>query len=269
MKLAGFTSIALLIAAMTAGAQAAEESDFLLDLEKAHALSDGDLSQMPYFEECAESHFECGMIAGTVLRERKRIPEAEAFYRKALAAGYKPAATSIANMHTQAKNHLEGFAWSQLAYALDDPQQELSKDEMHRLASFRLLATNYQSMDEQQRAAAEKRAQEVVNELIPDLHDKILQSEANRDEAPIEIVKQVHPRYPRTMVFNRVHGFVLLYGEVDTAGRLVDSIAMDYSDRRFEKESLKAFKKWSFEVTDPNREKPIAVTQRVDFFIKD
>lgn len=253
----------------SAVAYAEVEEAFRVDLHKAHAFSDGDMSQISYFEACADTEYECGMIAGTVLRERKRIEDAEAFYRKALGTGYNDAATSIANMHTQAGNNVEGFAWSQLAYALDDPKQELSKDEIHRLASFRLLATNYQSMDEQQRAAAEKRAQEVVNEWIPELHEKVLQSEENRNDAPFEIVRRVHPRYPRDLAIKHVHGFALVYGQIDVDGNLVDAIAMDYSHRRFEKESLKAFSKWQFEVTDPDRAKSLSVVQRIDFFIKE
>lgn len=266
--------IALMMLALTMGgsvnAYAEAEEPFRLDFHKAHAFSDGDMSQIPYFEACAESEYECGMIAGTVLRERKRIEDAEAFYRKALDSGYKDAATSIANMHTQAENYVEGFAWSRLAYALDDPQQELGDDELHRLWSFRLLATNYQAMNEQRCGEAEKRSREVLDEWMPELHDKIQKTQEEQekhDDAPFEIRKRVNPRYPRDLAIKRVHGFALVYGEVDVDGNLVDAIAMDYSDRRFERESLKAFSKWQFEVTDPARAKSLSVIQRIDFFI--
>lgn len=263
--------IALMVLALTMGipviAYAEAEESFLLDLQKAHAFSDGDMSQIPYFEECAETEYECGMIAGTVLRERKRIEDAETFYRKALDTGYKDAATSIANMYTQAGNYVEGFAWSRLAYALDDPQQELGDDELHRLPSFRLLATNYQAMNEQQRREAGKRALEVRNEWIPELHDKIKKTQEKSDDVPLEILNRVNPRYPRGLVIKRVHGFALVYGQVDVDGNLVDAIAMDYSHRPFEAESLKAFSKWRFEVTDPDRAKSLSVIQRIDFFI--
>lgn len=266
--------IALMLLALTMGssviAYAAAEEQFLLDLRKAHAFSGGDMSQMPYFEACAETEYECGMIAGTVLRERKRVEDAEAFYRKALDTGYEDAATSIANMHTQAGNHVEGFAWSRLAYALDDPQQALGNDELRRLWSFRLLATNYQAMSEQRRREAEARALEVLDEWIPELHDKIQKNQEEQekhDDAPFEIRKRVNPRYPRDLAINRVPGFALVYGQVDVDGKLVDTIAMDYSHRRFEKESLKAFSKWQFEVTDPDRAKSLSVIQRIDFFI--
>jgi len=250
------------------GTQAlASEQFFLLDLEKAHAFSDGDMSHIPYFESCAEAEYECGMIAGTALRERKRIEDAETFYRKALDAGYQDAATSIASMHTQAGNNVEGFAWSRLAYALDDPQQELGNDELYRVFSFRLLATNYQSMNEQERRKAEERAREVLDEWMPELLDRIQKKKAQRDDVPLEILKQVSPRYPRDLAINRIHGFALVYAEIDVDGNLVDTIALDYSHRRFEKESLKAFSKWRFELTDADRAKPLSVVQRVDFFI--
>lgn len=248
-------------------AHAEAEEPLLLDLQKAHAFSDGDMSQLPSFQECAKTEYECGMIAGTVLRERKRIEDAEAFYRKALDTGYKDAATSIANLHTQAENYVEGFAWSRLAYALDDPQQERGDDELHRLSSFRLLATNYQAMNEQQRREAEQRSLEVLNEWIPEIHDKIEKKQEQSDDVALEILKRVNPRYPRDLAINRVHGFALVYGEVDVDGNLVDAIAMDYSHRRFERESLKAFSKWRFEVTDPDRAEPLSVVQRIDFFI--
>lgn len=269
MKHRGIALILLVLPAMIAGAQPSEESDFLLDFEKAHAFRDGDMRQLAYFEECAETEFECGMIAGTVLRERKRIAEAEDFYRKALATGFKPAATAIANMHTQVEAHVEGFAWSQLAYVLDDPRQELDKEEIRGLISFRLLATNYQLMDKQQRLEAEQRAHEVVNEWTPKIHDKIPNTEYYREDAPLKILERVNPKYPRDMAIKRINGFVLLYGQVDIEGKLVDTIAMDFSHRRFEKESIKAFSKWRFKVTDPARENPVSVIQRIDFFLEE
>jgi len=251
-------------------AYAEVDEPFLLDFQKAHAFSDGDMGQISYFEACAETEYECGMIAGTVLRERERIDDAETFYRKALDTGYKDAATSIANMHTQEGNYVEGFAWSRLAYALDDPQQELGDDELHRLSSFRLLAMNFQAMNEQQRREAEQRSLEILDEWIPELHDKIQkeqEQQKKREDAPFKVLKRVNPRYPRDLAIKRVHGFALLYGEVDLDGNLVDAIAMDYSHRRFEGESLKAFSKWQFEVTDPDRARSLSVIQRMDFFI--
>lgn len=251
-------------------ALAETDEPFVFDHQKALAFSDGDMSQLEYFEQCAETESECAMFAGTVLRRLRRFEDAERFYKLALATGEKRAATSLAILHTEQRNHIEAFAWSHLAYVLDDPRRELSDGERAKLFSFRYLAGNYQAMTGKQRDDADVRADELIDVWISRIYD---QPQTTDDESSVigeilEVVERKNPRYPRGLAIERIQGFATVYALVGPDGKVIYAAPLDYTHRLFAKESVRTIEKWRFRVTDPERVDPVPVTQTIEFHLE-
>jgi len=227
------------------------------------------MRHLEYFERCAETHYECAMFTGTVLRKLRRFEDADRFYKLALSNGEKRAATSLAILHTDQRNRIEAFAWSHLAYVLADPRRELSESETAKLLSFRYLATNYRAMTAQQRDEAEVRATELVDVWIPRIHDQPQQS----DEEPnalgeiLEVVDRPYPRYPRDLVVERAEGFATIYALVGLDGKVIYAAPLDYTHRMFANEAVEAIEEWRFHINDPQRARPVPITQTIEFSV--
>ena len=270
---ARLVAFVVLAVVMSVSSTAHSETDepFVLDHQKAHAFSNGEMSQLDYFERCAETQYECAMFAGTVLRKLRRFEDADRFYKLALVNGEKRAATSLAILHTDQKNRIEAFAWSHLAYVLADPRRELSESETAKLLSFRYLATNYRAMTAKQRDEAEVRATELVDIWIPRIYNQPqkLDDEPKALGETLEIVDQPHPRYPRGLLAERAEGFATIYALVGLDGKVIYAAPLDYTHRLFANQAVKAIEKWQFRITDPERVYPVSITQTFEFRLDD
>lgn len=258
---------ALLTAALTASwaASAGESDHFSLDFERAHALFAGDLDALEYFDSCAPKEPVCAMVAGTALRTRGHHARAERFYRLALEQGHAEALVGMAHLHLARKDAVEAFAWSRLAYALDDPEQELPSDDLRTLASFRALASALRELSAEDRPAADRRALEVAQRWFDDLRQPT--EDTDDRDWNLEVVHRTTPEYPERLARRMVGGFVEVYAELDRDGRVVDVVALDHSHHAFTNAALTAVRKWRFELESEGTRDRFPFRQSIYFFV--
>lgn len=266
-----FIFIIVLLAVGAAGASAGETES--LPLDQALRLAGGDAAELGHFQQCAQENHMCALLAASHLRKRDKDEAAAEYLKQALALGHRQAATTLAFMHTEDERHVEGWAWSYLAYALDDPHETLPEDELQKLFSVRLLATNQQAMSDRKLSAAKTRAEELMTEWWPELEPS---SEPKIAEEPpetplIEAIPstRANPEYPRALARAGIEGYALVYFEVNRRGRIIDAVPVDFSHPAFGTASVQAIKQWRFKVNATDDRKRFPSTQVIEYYLED
>lgn len=265
--LTGF--VAFLFAVGAAGTSLGETR--LLPLDQALRLVSGDQAELAHFEQCATDYDMCALLAASHLRNRDKDDEAAEYLQQALRLGHERAATTLAFMHTEHRRHVEGWAWSYLAFALDDPEEKLSREEAQRLFSVRLLATNNQVLDERELAEAKTRAEELMAEwwpvLKPSSNDKTDRRPPNASFIEAIPSTRANPEYPRALARAGVDGFALVYFEVNRRGQIIDAVPVDFSHPAFGTASVDAIKQWRFKVEPSDDRKRFPSWQVIEYYL--
>lgn len=242
-----------------------------LPLDKALRLAGGDRAQLAHFQQCAEENYMCALLAASHLRKRDKDEEAAEHLQQALRLGHERAATTLAFMHTEDERHVEGWAWSYLAYALDDPHETRPEDELQKLFSVRLLATNQQAMSDRKLSAAKTRAEELMTRWWPELQPS---SEPKVAEEPpearlIEAIPstRANPEYPRALARAGIEGYALVYFEVNRRGQIIDAVPVDFSHPAFGTASVEAIKQWRFKVNATDDRKRFPSWQTIEYYL--
>lgn len=262
--------LAMLLAGGVATAGLAETPS--LPLNQALRLADGEKAELDHFQRCAEENYMCALLAASYLRKRERHAAAADHLQQALHLGHRQAATTLAFMHTGNERPIDGWAWSYLAYALDDPEQELPQEKAQKLFSVRLLATNQQALSESELAEAKTLAEDLMTEWWSALETSSETATAEQPPGTPEIevkpATRANPEYPQALLEAGIEGFALVYFEVNRRGQIVDAVPVNFSHPAFGPASVDAIKQWRFKVNATDDRKRYPSWQVIEYYLE-
>lgn len=231
-------------------------------VEDIRQFIDGDSTLWPRFEQCAEEHASCNLIAGHVSLKSNELDRAEYHFLSALQKGDDAAPWAMILLNIERNRPIEIFAWSQLALAM------LSANEAERIESnrnnwsFIQLAQAARDFSDEQWTLGEQRSQELIDHWLPALQtdsDGEVQECTCRHHVPIY---QHPPRYPRKLANAGQPGWSLIEFAVDEQGKVVDEIVILYSDERFAQSSTRAIRRWKFEPVEMTEHNQTCITEQ-------